>query len=78
MAPINRDVDEERLARIEQMLEDLRRQVSRLSDDHQQVRRDALVTHEKAAHARTDLQRTIATSRAQRRQRAARKNSGRT
>jgi hypothetical protein len=73
--PLNRDADEERLARIEQMLEDLRRDVDRLNiaTDNAQVRRDAIVTRENAARARDELQRAVATSRVKRRQRTTKK-----
>jgi hypothetical protein len=73
--PLNRDADEERLARIEQMLEDLRREVDRLNSNsgNAQVRRDAIVTRENASHARDKLRRTVAASRAKRRQRATKK-----
>jgi t-SNARE complex subunit (syntaxin) len=73
MARIIRDADEERLARIEQMLEDLRREVTRLNDQNQRVRHDTIVTRENAAQARSELHRAIAASRALRRPRAPRK-----
>jgi hypothetical protein len=72
MAPINRDVDEERLARIEQMLEDLRSQVTQLSNADQRIRREA-VTRENAAQARTELHGTMVESRARRQRLAAKK-----
>jgi hypothetical protein len=72
VAPINRDVNEERLARVEQMLGDLRRKVIRLSDGA--ARGDAILTRANTEHARSELYRAVAVCRAQRPKRATKKH----
>ncbi len=67
--PIDRDDHDERLARIEQMLEALRREVSRFSDFHHQAAEEAVVNRERSRNARADLRKAIARSRAARKRR---------
>jgi len=67
--PIDRDDHDERLARIEQMLEDLRREVSRFSDFHQQAAEEGVLNRERSRNARAELRKAIASSRAARKRR---------
>jgi hypothetical protein len=50
--PLERDDQDERLARIEQMLEQLRGEVRRFSDFHQKTVREARLTRERSETAR--------------------------
>lgn len=53
--PIDRDDHDERLARIEQIIEDLSREVSRFSDFHRRTTAEAKLTRERSQQARTEL-----------------------
>jgi hypothetical protein len=66
---IDRDDHDERLARIEQMLEELRREVSRFSDFHQQAAEESRLTRERSRSARAELRKAIDSSRAARKRR---------
>jgi hypothetical protein len=64
--PIDRDDHDERLARIEQMLEDLRREVRRFSEFHQQVVEDARLAREHTQNTRAELRSAVSSSRSKR------------
>jgi len=62
--PVNReDQHEERIARIEQILEDLRREVRRFSESHQEAVEEARATRERSQNARGELRKAVADSR---------------
>jgi hypothetical protein len=61
--PIDRDAQDERLSRIEQMLEDLRREVRRFSDFHQQTLEEARITRDQSEASRSEIRKAIATAR---------------
>jgi len=65
----DRDDHDERLARSEQMLENLRREVSRFSDLHQLAAEEGRLIRERSRNARVELRRAIASSRAARKRR---------
>jgi hypothetical protein len=71
--PTDHDNEDERLARIEQMLEQLHREHSHLNEHDQQVRRDAILIHEEVTIARNALRRTITASRKMRLRRTSKK-----
>ena len=68
-----RDDDEERLARIEQILENLRRELAPFSVAHKEGVVEARLTRERVQSVRTELRATIQQSKAVGRQIAARK-----
>src|SRR5262249_6933769 len=65
--PLIRDDDEERLARIEQVLENLRRDLASFSDVHRPAVTDARLTREQVEAARTALRAAMHQSKAVRR-----------
>jgi hypothetical protein len=70
--PIDRDDTEERIARVEHILEQLRREMRKFTEAQRQAHRAAHVITERTRIARADLKNAVSRSRAARKGRRSR------